>query len=153
MPRNRFLPAVLAPAAFVLLLTVACSEDDDRITGRFEIQVSEIFPDSCDGEENVFTSELDIRLDGQVFTVTFADTAVLTGMLDNQGLIQADGEVSVPVTVDGQVQLVESNMRMQIRVRRGGRLEATGVIEYDGTHPSSPGVACTQPFQAVGQRP
>ncbi len=144
---------------FMLLLvtgmvasTLACDDEPNSITGTFNLFIREI-EDTCDGTPNTdITSQIVINRDGDDFTVAFGDDGLLTGQVDNQGLIQVQGPVTVTIDVNGQPNEVASFMEMQISIVRE-RLEATGQLSYDGTHPSSPGVPCIQTFGATGQRP
>ncbi|MEJ2151905.1 MAG: hypothetical protein P8Y29_02875 [Gemmatimonadota bacterium] len=132
--------------------TLACDDENNSITGTFNLFIGET-TDTCDGVLNDdIQSQIVISRDGDDFTVAFGDDGVLTGQLDNQGLIQVQGPVMVTIEVDGQPTEVDSFMEMQISIVREV-LQATGRLTYDGTHPSSPGVQCIQEFGATGQRP
>ena len=125
--------------------------DPDSFPGTYNLFIGETL-DTCDGIlNNDITSRIVIGRNGDEFTVAFGDDGVLTGQLDNQGLIQAQGPLTVTIVVDGQPNEVESFMEIQISVRREN-VQATGRLTYDGTHPSSPGVQCVQEFGATGQR-
>jgi len=132
--------------------TLACDDDDDSITGTFNLFIGETL-DTCDGTLNDdITSQIVITRNGDDFTVEFGDDGTLTGQLDNQGLIQVQGPVMTTVVVDDVPTEVASFMEIQISIIRD-RLQATGRLTYDGTHPNSPGVQCIQEFGAAGQRP
>ncbi len=144
---------------FMLLLvtgmvvsTLACDDENDSITGTYNLFIVETL-DTCDGTlNNNITSQIVISRNGNEFTVAFGDDGVLTGQLDDDGLIQAQGPVTVTVDVNGQSNEVDAFMQIQILIRRE-TLESNGRLTYDGTHPSSPGLQCTQEFNATGQRP
>ena len=144
---------------FMLLLVtgmvaavLGCDDESNSITGTYNLFIGETL-DTCDGIVNDdITSRIVISRNGDEFTVAFGDDGVLTGQLDNQGLIQVQGPVMVTIDVNGQPNEVASFMEMQISIVRE-ILQATGRLTYDGTHPSSPGVQCIQEFGASGQRP
>jgi hypothetical protein len=139
------LVAVLATSAS------GCDDDSNSITGTYNLFIGETL-DTCDGIlNNDITSQIVIGRSGDEFTVAFGDDGVLTGQLDNQGLIQAEGPLTVTIVVDGQPNEVDSFMEIQISVRREN-VQVTGRLTYDGTHPNSPGVQCVQEFGATGQR-
>ncbi len=131
---------------------LACDDENDSITGTYNLFIGETM-DTCDGILNDdITSQIVITRNGDEFTVAFGDDGVLTGQLDNQGLIQVQGPVMVTIDVGGQPTEVAAFMEMQISIIRES-LQATGRLTYDGTHPNSPGVQCIQEFGATGQRP
>jgi hypothetical protein len=143
---------------FMLLLAtgmvasaLACDDENDSITGTYNLFIGETL-DTCDGILNDdITSQIVISRNGDEFTVAFGDDGVLTGQLDNQGLIQVQGPVTTTIDVGGQPTEVAAFMEMQISIVRES-LQTTGRLTYDGTHPSSPGVQCIQEFSATGQR-
>ena len=131
---------------------LACDDDENSITGTYNLFIGETL-DTCDGILNDdISSQIVINRNGDEFTVVFGDAGVLTGQLDDQGLIQAQGPVTVTVDVNGEPVMVASFMEIQISISRES-LQATGRLTYDGTHPNSPGVQCVQEFGATGQRP
>jgi hypothetical protein len=141
----------------LLLVTVlaasasGCDDDENSITGTYNLFIGETL-DTCDGMLNAgITSQIVINRNGDEFTVAFGDDGVLTGQLDNEGLIQAQGPVTVTVDVNGELNEVDSFMEFQILIGVES-LQANGRLTYDGTHPSSPGVQCIQEFDATGQR-
>lgn len=136
----------------MVALALGCDDEPNSITGTYNLFIGETL-DTCDGilNDNI-QSRIVINRDGDDFTVAFGDDGVLTGQLDNQGLIQVQGPVMVTIDVNGAPNEVASFMEMQISVVRE-ILQATGRLTYDGTHPNSPGVQCIQEFGASGQRP
>jgi hypothetical protein len=143
---------------FMLLLVtgmvasvLGCDDESNSITGTYNLFIGETL-DTCDGIVNDdIQSRIVINRNGDEFTVAFGDDGVLTGQLDNQGLIQVQGPITTTIDVGGQPTEVAAFMEMQISIVRE-ILQATGRLTYDGTHPSSPGVQCIQEFGASGQR-
>ncbi len=128
-----------------------CDDNKNTITGTYNLFIGETL-DTCDGIlNNDIVSQIVINRSGDEFTVAFGDDGVLTGQLDNNGLIQAQGPLTVTIDINGQPNEVESFMEIQISIIREN-VQATGRLTYDGTHPSSPGVQCVQEFGATGQR-
>jgi len=139
------LVAVLAASAS------GCDDDSNSITGTYNLFIGETL-DTCDGIlNNDIASQIVISRNGDEFTVAFGDDGVLTGQLDNDGLIQAQGPLTVTIDVNGQPTEVDTFMEIQISISRTN-VQATGRLTYDGTHPNSPGVQCIQEFGATGQR-
>jgi len=146
MSRLPMLALILAVAA-----VSACKKDEEGIAGTFNLVITET-EDTCDGDENSFSTSISIEAAGEDdVTVTFGDQAVLTGFVDDQGIIQAQGPAMVPVPVEGDTLLVQSSMRIQLAVRRS-RVDGNGDLAYDGTHPGAPGEQCEQDFNVAGQR-
>ncbi|HUP00247.1 MAG TPA: hypothetical protein VM737_01825 [Gemmatimonadota bacterium] len=128
----------------------ACEEDEQGIEGTFTFAFSET-RDTCDGESDTSIAQLTISRDGEEITVRFGDEAVLSGFVNEAGIIEAEGPASVTVEVNGDPIVVESFMEIQIGIRPV-RSEASGRLTYDGTHPSNPGEQCVQEFFGTGQR-
>ncbi|CAN5176649.1 hypothetical protein BH18GEM1_BH18GEM1_11290 [soil metagenome] len=140
-----------ARSLLIALAVLGCEEDQRGIEGTFLFAFSEV-EDTCDNDpDGTVTVQLTIEQDGEIVTVRFGEEAVLTGFVDERGLIQAEGEARVPVIVDGQAVIVESFMEVQIGIRPV-RPEASARLTFDGTHPSRPGEACLQEFLGSGQR-
>lgn len=126
-------------------------DDSDSFPGTFNLFIGETL-DTCDGIlNNDITSQVVINRNGDEFTVAFGDDGVLSGQVDNVGLLQAEGTVTVTIDLGGQLIAVTSFMEIQISVV-GESLQATGRLTYNGNHPNSPGVQCVQEFGATGQR-
>jgi hypothetical protein len=125
--------------------------DRDPFPGTYNLFIGETL-DTCDGILNDdFTSRIVIGRNGDEFTVSFGNDGVLSGQVDNAGLLQAQGTVTVTVDLGGQLTAVTSLMEIQISVV-GDVLQATGRLTYNGNHPNSPAVPCIQEFGATGQR-
>lgn len=140
----------LVLALMALMGVAACESDEEGITGTYNLVVSER-EDTCDDELNSFPVRVTIAGGEDDITVTFGDIAVLAGFVDDEGFVQAQDTISVPVVVDGQTVQVESFMQIQLGLGRLG-LEGNGRLTYDGTHPSAPGEVCKQEFDTEGER-
>ena len=138
--RGRWLFGCLTAAVAL----TGCGEDEQRgVEGRFTLFVSES-RDTCDGQNNSFGSEITIARDGEDVTVTFGEEAVLTGTIDENGEILAQGIVE---DLGGGRTTV---LAIRIVVRRTS-LESTGRQTFNGTFPGQAGT-CVQEFSIVGQR-
>ena len=127
-----------------LLALTACGEDEQRgVEGRFTLVVSES-RDTCDNQTNSFGSEITITRDGDDVVVTFGQDAILTGTIDENGEILAQG------VVEDQGGGRTTVLAVRILVRRT-RLESTGRQTFNGTFPGVPGT-CLQEFSISGQR-
>ena len=145
----KFVPLVLLLGA-----AVACEDDDLGFTGAFDLTITET-EDTCDGDENVISSQVDISGSAQDINVRFSDDAVLTGGLNAANFFEVSGNVIVPVPVDDETVNVESFMEMIFEVSGQGRrleIEEGSSQTFVGTHPSAPGVTCIVEFVGQGQR-
>ena len=135
---------------------IGCEEDEDLgFTGPFDLVVTETV-DTCDGDENIIFSQVDISGSAEDITVRFSDDAVLTGGLNQANFFEVSGNVIVAVPVGDDTVDVESFMEMIYQVTDLGRhleiVEGSSQI-FTGTHPAAPGVTCIVEFVGQGQRP
>ncbi|MGH7587159.1 MAG: hypothetical protein ACRELU_01060 [Gemmatimonadota bacterium] len=144
----KFVPLVLLLGA-----ATACEDDDLGFTGAFDLIITET-EDTCDGDENVIFSQVDISGSAQEISVRFSDDAVLTGGLNAANFFEVSGNVIVAVPVDDETVDVDSFMEMIFEVSgQGRRLDIEeGSQTFVGTHPSAPGVTCIVEFVGQGQR-
>ena len=141
----------MVTAWLVLAALVACDDEEEGLEGTFTFAFNET-RDTCDGDPDTNVAQLTISIDEEEVTVRFGEEAVLTGFVNDEGIIEVEGTAMVPVMVDGDTVVVESFMELQVGGLGSVRPEASGRLTYNGTHPAKPGEQCFQEFVGTGQR-
>lgn len=136
----------------LVLAAAACEdEDDEGVTGTFDLFVT-ISEDTCgDDASRSFWTRMTVEGEGDDVVVRFGEDAVLDGFIDDQGFVQATGPATVAVPVGPDTVEVASTLQLQFGVRPS-RSEVGGVLTFDGTHPAAPGESCFWEFVATAQR-
>lgn len=144
---NRIARLTMAAA----LVAAGACDDDDRpdVEGTFRFGFAET-RDTCDQELDVFSSTITIRRQGDGVVLDFGGGTEIPGTIDEEGIIQAEGEFTTNVPVDDQLVPVTGTLRMQIGILRQS-IVANGRITYAGTFPGVEGT-CEQQFEAEGER-
>jgi len=145
---NRTARCLLAGLVAVVSMASVCEDEDNRVTGTYELVIRETL-DTCDPnrELNTFASQVTISRGQDGFTLEFGEEATLTGDFNDEGTLVAEGNI----VVEREGQSIAALMQVQIVIKQGQITLGSGRLTFNGTFPGRTGT-CVQEFGISGSR-